>query len=141
FLFTRQIVKQIAQHCPFEHDWCGVTQLMWDARSTDKLTRMLQGHFPDALVQFLTQEQTQEKIGLPIDMPSLYYSLGGWLSPAEFPTAFVTLLQEEGALTAYVEQPIDKLTWLENQQCWQLDSDGQSFQHRCVVIANGHQFD
>lgn len=141
FLFARQSIEQIAQRCLFEHDWCGVTQLMWDEKSTDKLTRMLQGHFPAALVQSLTKEQTQEKIGLPIDIPSLYYSLGGWLSPAEFTKALLMLLQEEGALTAYFEQPIHKLTWLENQQCWQLDSDGQSFQHQCVVIANGHQFD
>ncbi|NNN43265.1 MULTISPECIES: bifunctional tRNA (5-methylaminomethyl-2-thiouridine)(34)-methyltransferase MnmD/FAD-dependent 5-carboxymethylaminomethyl-2-thiouridine(34) oxidoreductase MnmC [unclassified Vibrio] len=141
FLFARQWIEQIAHRTSFAHDWCGVTQLMWDEKSTEKLTRMLQGNFPDQLVQFLNQTQTQEKIGLPIDMPSLYYSLGGWLSPAELTQAVLMLLQETGMLTTYFEQPIEKLTWLASQQRWQLTSRDQTFEHQCVVIANGHQFD
>lgn len=141
FLFARQFVEQIAQRCPFEHDWCGVTQLMWDGKSTDKLTRMLQGHFPTELVRSLTTEQTQQQMGLPMDMPSLFYSLGGWLSPTDLTQTLFALLQAEGALTAYFEHPIEQLTWLENQQCWQLSSHEQPFKHQCVVIANGHQFD
>ncbi|KKX84438.1 hypothetical protein UF36_00280, partial [Vibrio parahaemolyticus] len=39
--FTRQFDGQSAQEIDFCHDWSGVTQLMWDFKTTGKLETML----------------------------------------------------------------------------------------------------
>ena len=45
FLFTRQYIEEIAETLDFEYDWCGVTQLMWDPKSTRKLNRLLKENY------------------------------------------------------------------------------------------------
>ncbi|NNN82719.1 bifunctional tRNA (5-methylaminomethyl-2-thiouridine)(34)-methyltransferase MnmD/FAD-dependent 5-carboxymethylaminomethyl-2-thiouridine(34) oxidoreductase MnmC [Vibrio sp. A8-1] len=141
FLFTRQFVQRLAQQVNFEYDWCGVTQLMWDEKSTDKLTRLTQGEFPSELVHYLTAEQTSQHIGLAVDMPSIHYPLGGWLCPVEITQALLADLVSKGSVTAHYQQAIDSLAWQAETRTWQLNAQGQPFQHQCVVIANGHQFD
>lgn len=79
FLFARQWIEQAAEQINFDHDWCGVTQLMWDEKATDKLKSMLEGDFPTQLVLGLSAEQTNQQVGVPVDKASVHYPLGGWL--------------------------------------------------------------
>ncbi|HFQ5005738.1 bifunctional tRNA (5-methylaminomethyl-2-thiouridine)(34)-methyltransferase MnmD/FAD-dependent 5-carboxymethylaminomethyl-2-thiouridine(34) oxidoreductase MnmC [Vibrio vulnificus] len=140
FLFARQFVEQAAQALTFDHDWCGVTQLMWDEKSTNKLDKMLSGNFAPELIQKLSAEETAEKIGLPIDMASVHYPLGGWLCPAELTQALFAQLSTLDNFTAKFEQSVEQLIWDERSQHWQVHTQGQHDTYSAVVIANGHEF-
>lgn len=140
FLFARQFIEQTAEEISFDHEWCGVTQLMWDEKSTAKLERILEGNFTPELIQKLSTEETAEAIGLPIDMPSVHYPLGGWLCPAELTRGLIAQLEKNDNFEAKFEHKIDALTWNEESQSWALTSNGQTFEHSTVVIANGHEF-
>ncbi|HDY7526093.1 TPA: bifunctional tRNA (5-methylaminomethyl-2-thiouridine)(34)-methyltransferase MnmD/FAD-dependent 5-carboxymethylaminomethyl-2-thiouridine(34) oxidoreductase MnmC [Vibrio vulnificus] len=140
FLFARQFVEQAAQALTFDHDWCGVTQLMWDEKSTNKLDKMLSGNFAPELIQKLSAEETAAKIGLPIDMASVHYPLGGWLCPAELTQALFAQLGTLDNFTAKFEQSVEQLIWDERSQQWQVHIQGQHDTHSAVVIANGHEF-
>ncbi|EJL6389291.1 bifunctional tRNA (5-methylaminomethyl-2-thiouridine)(34)-methyltransferase MnmD/FAD-dependent 5-carboxymethylaminomethyl-2-thiouridine(34) oxidoreductase MnmC [Vibrio vulnificus] len=140
FLFARQFVEQAAQALTFDHDWCGVTQLMWDEKSTHKLDKMLAGNFAPELIQKLSVEETAAKIGLPIDMASVHYPLGGWLCPAELTQALFAQLGTLDNFTAKFEQSVEQLIWDERSQQWQVHIQGQHDTYSAVVIANGHEF-
>ncbi|EMB48544.1 5-methylaminomethyl-2-thiouridine methyltransferase [Vibrio mimicus] len=141
FLFARQFIEQAAEQITFDHDWCGVTQLMWDVKATQKLTSILEGDFPEQLVHGLSAEQTNQQVGVPVDKASVHYPLGGWLCPAELTQGLIHLLEQQGRLTAHYHSPIDTLTWQPETQQWQLHYGDKVMQHQCVVIASGHQFD
>ncbi|HGF7148842.1 TPA: bifunctional tRNA (5-methylaminomethyl-2-thiouridine)(34)-methyltransferase MnmD/FAD-dependent 5-carboxymethylaminomethyl-2-thiouridine(34) oxidoreductase MnmC [Vibrio cholerae] len=141
FLFARQWIEQAAEQINFDHDWCGVTQLMWDEKATHKLKSMLEGDFPTQLVLGLSAEQTNQQVGVPVDKASVHYPLGGWLCPAELTQGLIHLLAQQGKLTAHYQTPIDALTWQPETQLWQLRSGDTLMSHQCVVIASGHQFD
>ncbi|MDV6251574.1 bifunctional tRNA (5-methylaminomethyl-2-thiouridine)(34)-methyltransferase MnmD/FAD-dependent 5-carboxymethylaminomethyl-2-thiouridine(34) oxidoreductase MnmC [Vibrio sp. EA2] len=140
FLFARQFVEQAAQEISFDHEWCGVTQLMWDEKSAAKLERILAGNFTPDLIQKLSVEETAATIGLPIDMPSVHYPLGGWLCPAELTRELIAQLEKNANFEAKFEHKIEALSWSDDTQSWTLTSKGQSFEHSAVVIANGHEF-
>ncbi len=140
FLFARQFVEQAAQEIDFDHDWCGVTQLMWDDKSTDKLEKMLEGNFTPELIYKLSAEETAETIGLSIDMASVHYPMGGWLCPAELTRGLITQLEKTELFEAKFEHQVESLTWDEARELWTLKANGQNFEHSTVVVANGNEF-
>ncbi|CAK4067101.1 bifunctional tRNA (5-methylaminomethyl-2-thiouridine)(34)-methyltransferase MnmD/FAD-dependent 5-carboxymethylaminomethyl-2-thiouridine(34) oxidoreductase MnmC [Vibrio sp. 16] len=140
FLFARQFVEQAAENIDFDHDWCGVTQLMWDESSSKKLDKMLEGNFDAQLIHKLSPEQTSEVIGLPIDMSSVHYPLAGWLCPFQLTQGLFSHLSQSDQFTAYFDCKVDSLKWDEETQAWIVVSRDNTFQHDAVVIANGHQF-
>ncbi len=140
FLYARQLVKHSAALFPFEHDWCGVTQLCWDDKSTKKLTRIMEADFPDTLIQKLTSEQTTQTIGLPSDVDSIYYPLGGWLNPKQFTQNLLEYLQRTYHLELIFNITIEQLKQTGEGKNWQLISKKQSFVHQAVVVANGYEY-
>ncbi|KJR29509.1 bifunctional tRNA (5-methylaminomethyl-2-thiouridine)(34)-methyltransferase MnmD/FAD-dependent 5-carboxymethylaminomethyl-2-thiouridine(34) oxidoreductase MnmC [Vibrio sp. S234-5] len=140
FLFARQFIEQAAEKICFDHDWCGVTQLMWDDKNKKKLANMLEGNFDPQLVSALSPDQTAQTIGLPIDMASVHYPLGGWLCPAQLTQGLIAQLQQNSLFTVCFNQHIESLNWLESRQVWQLGSLAEQFEHAVVIVANGHKF-
>ncbi|HIF9528285.1 TPA: bifunctional tRNA (5-methylaminomethyl-2-thiouridine)(34)-methyltransferase MnmD/FAD-dependent 5-carboxymethylaminomethyl-2-thiouridine(34) oxidoreductase MnmC [Photobacterium damselae] len=166
FVFARQFVEQAAQNSQFDHDWCGVVQLGFgekmgeegkegkegikggegekgaDMRNKQriKLDKMLAGGFPNELIYALDHQQTREITGVETGFDGVNYPLGGWLCPKELTRALIEQAQATGLLTLHTQSEVCKLQQ-ESDQRWQLQfSDGQSKQHACVVIANGHRF-
>ncbi len=140
FLFARQFVEQMAETISFDHSWCGVTQLMWDENAKNKLEKMVQGQFPEQLIHALDSSQTTEIIGLPIDMASVHYPLGGWLSPAQLTTGLLDELEKSAQFDARFNHKVERLSWNETSQQWTLTSNEFNNDHDVVIIANGHQF-
>ncbi len=143
FLFARQFVNQAAQHLDFDYDWCGVTQLGWDEKAQTKLDNMMESGLDAELLHALTPEQTNEKLGLDVDVASVHYPLGGWLSPAQLTQGLVADLSNKKQLTANFKNTITQIKKLADG--WQLvgineHGKNKSHQHQCVVVANGHQF-
>lgn len=140
FLFARQFVEQAAESVDFDHSWCGVTQLMWDETSQDKLERMLSANFAPELITKLDADQTSEKIGLSIDVGSVHYPLGGWLCPAQLTQGLIDSLSESEFFSVRFNSKVDELQWDESNQQWTVTTNGHSFNHDTVIVANGHQF-
>ncbi len=140
-LFARQFVEQCADEISFDHDWCGVTQLMWNEDAEKKLTRMLKGNFPAELISHHNEQETDGIVGLPCSSASVSYPLGGWLCPAQLTQGIIDKLVEQGKLEVVYSTPIDNIRFDENTQLWQLETSQQTFNHQAVVVANGHQFD
>lgn len=141
FIYARQYIGQLSQIIPFDHQWCGVTQLLWDEKSDKKLNAMLEGPFPRQLVNKLTKEQTQKVVGLPVDVESVNYPLGGWVAPRQLTQNLLQYLEKHFGLSIKFNTHIEKLSYLDAENHWQLVSQSTRFQHQSVVIANGHQFD
>lgn len=141
FLFARQFVEQMATQTAFDHDWCGVTQLMWDEKSTKKQNAMLDGSFNSQLMHHCNPQQTELNIGLPNTMESIYYPLGGWLCPAQLTQGLIETLEKNDSFNAYFNHRVEKLRWDETQQQWILSINGIEKPHQSIIIANGHQFD
>ncbi|MCK6265499.1 bifunctional tRNA (5-methylaminomethyl-2-thiouridine)(34)-methyltransferase MnmD/FAD-dependent 5-carboxymethylaminomethyl-2-thiouridine(34) oxidoreductase MnmC [Vibrio sp. ZSDE26] len=143
-LFARQFINQAAESIPFDHEWCGVNILMWDTSSTKKLNRMLEGNFHTDLIQRLTPEQANKQIGLPVDKESVYFPLGGWLSPLKLTQGLVNALENRASLNALYQHEVTQLEWLSESNQWQLTIQTPSgikhTLHDQVVIANGHKF-
>ncbi|WP_441257070.1 bifunctional tRNA (5-methylaminomethyl-2-thiouridine)(34)-methyltransferase MnmD/FAD-dependent 5-carboxymethylaminomethyl-2-thiouridine(34) oxidoreductase MnmC [Vibrio sp. Vf1514] len=141
FLYARQFAERAAKHIDFDHDWCGVTQLMWDDKSAVKLNKMIDGEFSAQLVTQLDAEQTSAMMGLPVSVPSVHYPLGGWLCPAQLTIGLLEKLREEGKLTAHFNHRVTALNWDAANQVWHLSVAERQAEHQCVIVANGHQFD
>lgn len=139
FTFARQFYDQIANKVDFDHDWCGVTQLFWNEAEHKKLSRLVQGQYPQELIKSLSPQQTSETAGLDCSFGSVFYSLGGWLSPQQCTEGVFKLLSEQGKLTLKLSHEVTDLT--EQDQKWQLATNKGTFEHFVVVIANGHLFD
>ncbi len=138
FLFARQFINQAAETLAFDHDWCGVTQLMWDEKSTNKLNNIFAGEYNPELVTKQDNNQTEQNFGLATGTESLFYPLGGWLYPAQFTAAILEDLENKGQLTAFYSHEVTELNWeLGN---WHLHTNNTVYSHQCVVIANGHEF-
>ncbi|WP_417868711.1 bifunctional tRNA (5-methylaminomethyl-2-thiouridine)(34)-methyltransferase MnmD/FAD-dependent 5-carboxymethylaminomethyl-2-thiouridine(34) oxidoreductase MnmC [Vibrio furnissii] len=141
FLYARQFAERAAKHIDFDHDWCGVTQLMWDDKSAGKLNKMIDGEFSAQLVTQLDAKQTSVMMGLPVSVPSVHYPLGGWLCPAQLTTGLLEKLREEGKLTAHFNHRVTALNWDAANRMWHLSVAERQAEHQCVIVANGHQFD
>ncbi|MCG6230648.1 bifunctional tRNA (5-methylaminomethyl-2-thiouridine)(34)-methyltransferase MnmD/FAD-dependent 5-carboxymethylaminomethyl-2-thiouridine(34) oxidoreductase MnmC [Vibrio furnissii] len=141
FLYARQFAERAAKHIDFDHDWCGVTQLMWDDKSAGKLNKMIDGEFSAQLVTQLDAEQTSAMMGLPVSVPSVHYPLGGWLCPAQLTIGLLAKLSEEGKLIAHFNHRVTALNWDATNQVWHLSVADRQAEHQCVIVANGHQFD
>ncbi len=140
-LFARQFVEQCFDEFTFDHNWCGVTQLMWNEDAKRKLTRILNGNFPVDLIKAHTEAETESVTGLPCGSASVSYPLGGWLCPAELTQGIIDNLVKNQQLNVVYSTPIEKIQFDEYKQMWQLTNGDNQFAHRSVVIANGHQFD
>jgi tRNA 5-methylaminomethyl-2-thiouridine biosynthesis bifunctional protein len=139
FFYARQFVEQAAMNSTFSHDWCGVTQLAWDEKSTSKINKMLSGKFPQELVHALDIEQTKQKTAITSNFSSVYYPFGGWLCPQELTRALIKQAQDTGRLT--LKSDVDICSLESTNEQWQLtDSTGNQFTHNTVIIANGHRF-
>nr|WP_086938175.1 bifunctional tRNA (5-methylaminomethyl-2-thiouridine)(34)-methyltransferase MnmD/FAD-dependent 5-carboxymethylaminomethyl-2-thiouridine(34) oxidoreductase MnmC [Thaumasiovibrio occultus] len=143
FIYARQLAELVHDEHPFDHQWCGVTQLMYDEKSTSKLERILQADFDPMLAQRLDATQTNTQLGVEVDMAAVNYPLGGWVYPQGLTTAMIdrarTLAEHNGgSLTLVTDCPVTALE--QDNDGWQLKTTQGDKYHQVVVIANGHHF-
>ncbi|MBP2156814.1 bifunctional tRNA (5-methylaminomethyl-2-thiouridine)(34)-methyltransferase MnmD/FAD-dependent 5-carboxymethylaminomethyl-2-thiouridine(34) oxidoreductase MnmC [Erwinia rhapontici] len=135
FTFARRVYNQLT--LPFEHDWCGVTQLAWDEKSAEKISKMLQMALPPALAAAVNTEEAEALCGVTTGCGGITYPLGGWLSPAELTAGLWQQAAQQGA-TLHWQQEITQLT--PHPAGWQLSFRTQpDCTHRNVVLATGHR--
>lgn len=121
----------------FDHQWCGVTQLSYDAKSLRKNEAILSSHPLAEIAAAVSQEQIEALCGLPTQCGGIHYPMGGWLCPRQLTTNALSYAENLGMSVCYQHQ----LTRLErNEQNWSLSfSNGYVAQHATVILATGYQ--
>lgn len=135
FIFARHLYDALA--VPFEHDWCGVTQLAWDDKSRQKIDKMLEMGLPETLARQTDLAETEALCGVETGCGGITYPSGGWLSPAELTKGLMARACEMGLVIHWQHE----LTALSPCQAgWQLHFRQQpAANHACVVLCSGHR--
>jgi tRNA 5-methylaminomethyl-2-thiouridine biosynthesis bifunctional protein len=140
FEFAHSYYDNLREHIEFDHQWCGVTQLMWCEQEATKLNKIADADYPINLVRKLSSDETNQTVGLDVNCASLHYPKGGWLSPQQLIRALAEHLQQTGKLHLHLNHKVESLV-CENGH-WKLDFSNQSAKlHGVVVIASGHLFE
>lgn len=117
FLYARHYVNLINQDFPFDFDFSGLLQLYYDESASKKLDKILQANLPKDLVEKITASQTDKIANLEIGQCSLYYSLGGWLSPAQMVDAIFKKAQQSGQLTIKLNHHLTRFEETDSGWC------------------------
>lgn len=138
FAFARrQYDELLSCGLRFDHQWCGVSQLGWDEKSSDKITQILATGWPQWLAEKGDAITLTQLAGLDIPHDGVTYAAGGWLCPSQLTQAVIDLAQSQGLVTHFNAE-LTELT--HDDKGWRLAfSNGESKQHGCVVLANGHR--
>ncbi|PHM49863.1 bifunctional tRNA (5-methylaminomethyl-2-thiouridine)(34)-methyltransferase MnmD/FAD-dependent 5-carboxymethylaminomethyl-2-thiouridine(34) oxidoreductase MnmC [Xenorhabdus miraniensis] len=140
FTFARRQYDQlIDDNVPFDHQWCGVSQLAYDEKSNNKINKMLQTEWPAAIAVEMDRQQLSHVSGLDVNYRGIHYPQGGWLYPAQLTQKVIKLAEQRGMRVNFNH----KVTQLiQNENRWQLQIEyKESLQyknHNAVIIANGH---
>jgi len=135
FAFARRLYDQL--DIPFEHDWCGVTQLAWDEKSRDKIEKMREMDLPETIARATDAAETAALSGVETGCGGITYPSGGWLSPAELTRGLLEQAAEQG-LVIHWQHELTALS--RHQEAWQLNfSQRPSVTHSNVVLCSGHR--
>jgi len=135
FTFARRFYD--ALDIPFEHDWCGVTQLGWDEKSADKIAKMLDMDLPASIAHAVDAGEVQALSGVATHCGGITYPSGGWLSPAELTAGLLRQATEQGLVIHWQHELI---TLTRQQENWLLHfSQQKTVQHQNVVLCSGHR--
>ncbi|MCE9947677.1 bifunctional tRNA (5-methylaminomethyl-2-thiouridine)(34)-methyltransferase MnmD/FAD-dependent 5-carboxymethylaminomethyl-2-thiouridine(34) oxidoreductase MnmC [Hafnia paralvei] len=138
FAFARRQYDDFANlGLAFDHQWCGVTQLGWDEKSSHKIAQILATDWPNWLAEKGDAAALTGLTGVDIPHDGLTYSAGGWLCPSQLTQVAIDLARQQG-LVVHFDTELTQLT--QNSDGWQLTfHHGDIQQHSCVVLANGHR--
>ncbi|MEN0614238.1 bifunctional tRNA (5-methylaminomethyl-2-thiouridine)(34)-methyltransferase MnmD/FAD-dependent 5-carboxymethylaminomethyl-2-thiouridine(34) oxidoreductase MnmC [Klebsiella indica] len=131
FTFARRLYDMLP--VPFEHDWCGVTQLGWDEKSAQKIAQMLTLNLPQEIAVAVNAQTTADITGVETGCGGISYPAGGWLCPQQLTAEILSLAATQG-LRVHYNFPVETISADGNG--WQLN---QRQYHEIVVLANGHQ--
>ncbi|AWL12428.1 tRNA 5-methylaminomethyl-2-thiouridine biosynthesis bifunctional protein MnmC [Saliniradius amylolyticus] len=136
FEFARRRYAQLLDHGhTFEHQFCGVLQLGFNANSDARLQNLLsKGIWPETLLKGVSAERAEELAGLPLPYSGIFFKYGGWINPAQLVRALFDACGEYCQL--YSEH---ELASLEPQdKGWRLEfSNGLEYDTEILVLASG----
>ncbi|MBE8596906.1 bifunctional tRNA (5-methylaminomethyl-2-thiouridine)(34)-methyltransferase MnmD/FAD-dependent 5-carboxymethylaminomethyl-2-thiouridine(34) oxidoreductase MnmC [Xenorhabdus sp. BG5] len=140
FTFARRQYDQlIDENVSFDHQWCGVSQLAYDEKSANKISKMLRTAWPEDIALGMNRNQLSHVSGVDVNYDGIHYPQGGWLYPAQLTQAVIKLAEQRGMLV-YFNHKVTQLIQSENG--WQLQFEHkenlQCKDHKIVIIANGH---
>lgn len=140
FTFARrQYAALLHQGVSFDHQWCGVSQLAYDAKSAAKIANMLAVERPATLAMAMAFDSAalSELCGIDSSFGGITYPLGGWLCPAELTRTALQLAQRQGLICHY--QHCANALFRE-EIGWRIGfANGENQRHATVILANGHQ--
>ncbi len=140
FLYARHRYDTLSmQGIKFDHQWCGVSQLAFDDKSSLKIDQMLQDNWPSELVFSASEERITALSGLPTGSRGVNYPLGGWLCPAQLTHSLIERLTTQGLQVHFGSEVV---SLQQTPSGWQLQlRDGSIREHATLVLANGHCLD
>ncbi|MDC9604551.1 bifunctional tRNA (5-methylaminomethyl-2-thiouridine)(34)-methyltransferase MnmD/FAD-dependent 5-carboxymethylaminomethyl-2-thiouridine(34) oxidoreductase MnmC [Xenorhabdus griffiniae] len=140
FTFARRQYDQlIDENVSFDHQWCGVSQLAYDEKSANKISKMLRTAWPEDIALGMNRNQLSHVSGIDVNYAGIHYPQGGWLSPAQLTQAVIKLAEQRG-MQVYFNHKVIQL--IQGENGWQLQLEHkenlQCKAHKVVIIANGH---
>ncbi|WP_158782541.1 FAD-dependent 5-carboxymethylaminomethyl-2-thiouridine(34) oxidoreductase MnmC [Pantoea sp. BAV 3049] len=126
FTFARRVYDQLT--VDFDHDWCGVTQLGWNEKSSDKIARMLTMQLPEEIACAINTEEAEALCGVETGYGGITYPQGGWLSPGQLTPALFRLAEQQGL----------KINWLHTLTEMKALIDGDENALRPLIAGGGH---
>ncbi|RTR36831.1 FAD-dependent oxidoreductase [Shewanella canadensis] len=89
FLFSRRRLQAlIDDEFTVSYDFCGVLQTGFDARSSARLDKIINGQsWNEKMAYLIDAASATQTAGIDIDKAGIYYPLGGWICPHEFTRA------------------------------------------------------
>ncbi|HEY7867100.1 MAG TPA: bifunctional tRNA (5-methylaminomethyl-2-thiouridine)(34)-methyltransferase MnmD/FAD-dependent 5-carboxymethylaminomethyl-2-thiouridine(34) oxidoreductase MnmC [Psychromonas sp.] len=144
FLYSRNYIKQINQTQPVDFDFSGLLQLYYDPSAAKKLDKILQAGLPEALVEQLSESETDNIAQLKIAQKSLHYPLGGWLSPKQLVEAIFQQAKNEGDLSVQLNKelltfnPSPSENPAQALHSWDLHFAEHSIQHQLLILTTSN---
>lgn len=137
FDYALQRLSQLEKEIEFEHNLSGVALYAYNEKTEKKLNKIAEQTDDETLFQLCTAEDLSEKLGLSVPNGGAFIPQGGWLSPVQFVRNGFVWLERQG-LKIVLNHKVENLTWTDGK--WQWQTDGKTFSHQAVVLANGHTF-
>ncbi|AWW34526.1 bifunctional tRNA (5-methylaminomethyl-2-thiouridine)(34)-methyltransferase MnmD/FAD-dependent 5-carboxymethylaminomethyl-2-thiouridine(34) oxidoreductase MnmC [Mannheimia varigena] len=135
FDYALQRLSQLEKVIEFEHNLSGVALYAYNEKTEKKLNKIAEQTDDETLFQLCTAEDLSEKLGLSVPKGGAFIPQGGWLSPVQFVRNGFAWLERQG-LNVVLNHKVENLTWTDGK--WQWQTDGKTFSHQAVVLANGH---
>jgi len=137
FPFAQRYYQQLsATGVDFDHQWCGVSQIGYDAKSQSKIDSILSADWPPSFVVGLSAEALTAACGVSCAFSGLSYPQGGWVNPGQLTQALIRQAEQLG-LQCHYQHRLTTLDYRDQQ--WQLSFEQQATQrHSTVILANGH---
>ncbi|AHG75344.1 tRNA 5-methylaminomethyl-2-thiouridine biosynthesis bifunctional protein MnmC [Mannheimia varigena USDA-ARS-USMARC-1296] len=135
FDYALQRLSQLEKVIEFEHNLSGVALYAYNEKTEKKLNKIAEQTDDETLFQLCTAEDLSEKLGLSVPNGGAFIPQGGWLSPVQFVRNGFVWLERQG-LKIVLNHKVENLTWTDGK--WQWQTDGKTFSHQAVVLANGH---
>ena len=136
FLHATHSLAPLATRHGVAHDWCGVVQLAYDAKSQAKITKLLAHGFPNSLLTELNAEQVNARTGIAVNLAGAEYPQGGWICPFELVKALLAEAQQTGLLNTRYHTHVERLTRQDDQ--WQLTTSSGKIMADNVCLANSY---
>lgn len=136
FDYAKQRLAHFFNYIEVEHAFSGVALCAYNDKTAQKLQKMVLQVADDSLICYLDSTELSEKVGLALHHSGAFIPNGGWLSPKQLVEGGFSYLEQQG-LKVYFKHCVDKLEYMDGY--WHWDCENNHFQHRIVILANGHQ--
>lgn len=128
FCHTRRLLEHL--HRGVDWDGCGVLQLAFDARESERQAQLAQAFAPD-LLHLLSREEAQARAGVALAHGGLFFPEGGWVHPP----ALCQWQATQPGVTLLRHQEVLDLRKAGDQ--WQAWAGDQLLAHAPVVVLAG----
>lgn len=142
FPFAKRFYHQLeTMGIPFDGQWCGVTQLVYNEKVARKIAGMLGTNWPEDFALGKTHQQLNDICGVDVNYDGIHYPSGGWLCPAELCEGLYCYLKNSG-VQFYFNHNVTALE--QANSLWKLQISTSEKKeltrvHSTVIIANGHK--
>ncbi|QJR82225.1 bifunctional tRNA (5-methylaminomethyl-2-thiouridine)(34)-methyltransferase MnmD/FAD-dependent 5-carboxymethylaminomethyl-2-thiouridine(34) oxidoreductase MnmC [Alteromonas pelagimontana] len=95
FLYANRHYRQLAQHRPFSHDWCGVLQLGFSEEVVKRQHKMVSADiWPSEMIAPVNEQEVTAIAGVHLPYSGIYIPQGGWICPPELVTSLINAAAE-----------------------------------------------
>jgi len=138
FMHARRYYLQLFHEgFSFEHDFCGVLQLGFNATQRERIDKLItSANWPHALAQGVSPLEASEIANVSLPYPALWLPLGGWLSPKSLIAALANRAQSTGLLTTEFSYRLNEWENAAHGVTCHFDN-GVVRHHRHVIVAIG----
>jgi|GEM_PF-1159557 len=132
YLFSRRRLQELVDDkFTVSYDFCGVLQTGFDARSSARLDKIMNGQSWNEKIAYpIDAASATQTAGIDIDKAGIFYPLGGWICPHEFTLATFDKAARLSDVTVEFNADITRIT--QKEGLWYLYQRVNA-QHTCIA--------